>query len=185
MARRNSCRCRYYRWAVSGGKSLNFKIPAIIALAMVLTTSVASAAEVVWPKDSASDFSIFVTLLRFRINADHCSAKVPELKPRFESLMEDLNTHVQRIAKGLLASDVFKDMKDKAVPVEIVDAFKDSFDDTKHNFERRDAAAICPQTLEDLGEMDDESLKSGLTEILTAVQVMIRNLEKQAAKLPG
>ena len=161
---------------------MKIRNPAIIVLALVLSASVTSAAEALWPQDSASDFSVFVTLLRFRINADHCSAKVPELKPKFDSLMEDVTTHVQGIAKGLLASDKFMDMKDKPVPVEIIDAFRDSFDDTRHNFERRDAALICPQTLQDLGEMDDESLKSGLTEILTGVQVMIRNLEKKGAR---
>lgn len=152
-----------------------------IALAILLVAPVSSASEVVWPKDSASDLSIFVALLRFRIYADHCSAKVPQLKPKFESLMENLNSHIQGISKGLLASDTFKGMKDKPVPAEIIDAFKDSFDDVKHNFERLDAASICPKTLQDLGEMDDESLKSGLTDILTAVQNMTRKLEKESA----
>jgi hypothetical protein len=157
---------------------MNLKKSVFIVLAIVLTASVASAAEAVWPKNSASELSIFVTLLKFRIYADHCSARVPQLKPRFESLMEDLNSHVQGISKGLLASDVFKGMKDKQVPAEIIEAFKDSFDDVKHNFERRDAASICPKTLQDLGEMDDESLKSDLSQIFTAVQNMIRKLEK-------
>jgi hypothetical protein len=161
---------------------MNFRNSLFIALAVLLGTSVASAAEPVWPRNSASDFSIFVTLLRFRIYADHCSAEVPRLKPEFEGLMKDLNTHVQDISKGLLASDEFKGMNDTPVPTEIVDAFKDSFHDTKHNFERRDAASICPETLQSLGEMDDESLKSGLTQVLTAVQNMTRNLEQEGTR---
>jgi len=161
---------------------MNFRNSVFIALAIVLIASVASAAEVVWPENSASDLSIFVTLLRFRIYADHCSAMVPELKPKFESLMENLSSHIQGISKGLLASDAFEDMKDKPVPAEIIDAFKDSFDDTKHNFERLDAASVCPKALQNLGAMDEESLQSDLTETLTAVQNMIRNLEKEGAR---
>ncbi len=161
---------------------MNLKKSVFIALAIALTTSVAPAAEVVWPKNSASDLSIFVTILRFRIYADHCSTKVPQLKPKFESLMENLNSYIRDISKGLLASDAFKGMKDKPVPAEIIDALKDSFDDVRHNVERLDAASICPKTLQNFGEMDDESLKSGLTEALTAVQNMIQKLEKQSAR---
>ena len=154
----------------------------IIALAMALTSSVATAAEEVWPRSSASGVSIFVTILRFRIYADHCSARVPQLKPKFESLMEDLGSRIQGISKGLLAAEEFKGMKDKPVPVEIIDALKDSFDDVKHNFERLDAASVCPKTLQDFGEMDNESLKSGLTANLMGVQTMIRRLEKEGAR---
>ena len=161
---------------------MNFKKSAFVALAIILSASVASAAETAWPKNSASGLSIFVTLLRYRIYADHCSANVPQLKPRFESLIENLSNRIQEISKDLLASSEFEDMKDKPVPTEIVDAFKDSFDDTRHNFERRDAASICPKTLQNLGEVDNESLKSGLTETLTAVQIMIRNLENEGAR---
>jgi len=161
---------------------MNFRNSVFYALGIVLTSSVVSAAEAVWPKNSASDLSTFVALLRFRIYADRCSAEVPQLKPQFESLMEDMNSHIQDISEGLLASAEFKGMKDEPVPAEIIDAFKDSFNDAKHNFERQDAASICPKTLQNLGEMDDESLKSGLTEILTAVQTMIRNLQKESAR---
>ena len=154
----------------------------ITALAIALTTSVATAAEEVWPKNSASDVSIFVTILRFRIYADHCSAKVPQLKPKFESFMEDLNSRVQGISKGLLSSEEFMGMKDKPVPVEIIDALKDSFDDVKHNFERVDAASICPKTLQDFSELDNESLISGLTANLTGVQNMIQRMEKESAR---
>ncbi len=161
---------------------MNFRNSVVIALAIVLTTSLASAAEAVWPKNSASDLSIFATLQRFQIYADHCSAEVPQLKPKFESLMENLNSHIQGISKDLLASDGFKGMKDKPVPAEIINALKDNVDDAKHNFERQDAASICAKTLQDLGEMDDESLKSGLTEILAAVQNMIRMSEKQGVR---
>jgi hypothetical protein len=152
----------------------------VVALAIVLTTSAASAAEAAWPKDSASDLSEFVTLLRFRIYADHCSARVPRLKPQFESVLEDLDNHLHAISKDLLASDVFKGMKDQPVPVEIINAFQDSFDDTRHNFERQDAASVCPTLLLNLGEMNIDSLKSDLAQALTAIRTMIRNLEKQA-----
>lgn len=164
------------------GKCMDFRNSAFIALVIALTASASSAAEAVWPKNSAGDLSIFVTLQRFRIYADRCSAEVPQLKPRFESLMESLDSRIHGIANDLLASDVFKGMKDKPVPAEIIDALKDNFDDAKHNFERQDAASICPKTLQNLGEMDDESLKSGLTEILAAVQNMIRMMEKQGAR---
>jgi len=161
---------------------MTFRNYVFTALAIVWTTSVSIAAEAVWPKNSASDLSIFVALLKFRIYADHCSAKVPQLKSKFEELVESLNSHIQGISKGLLASDEFKDMKDKPVPAAIIDALKDGFDDTKHNFERRDAASICPKTLQNMGEMDDESLKSDLTEILTAIQNMIRKLEQASVR---
>jgi hypothetical protein len=161
---------------------MNLRKSVFIALAIVLATSAAPAAEAVWPKNSASDLSIFVTMLRFRIYKDHCSARVPQLKPQFESLIENLNSRIQDISKGLLAADAFKGMKDKPVPAEILDALTDSFDDTRHNVERLDAASICPKTLQNFGEMDDESLKSGLTEALTAVQNMIQKLEKTSAR---
>jgi hypothetical protein len=160
---------------------MNFRNSAYVALAIVLTFSVASAAAPAWPKNSASDLSIYVTMLRFRIYADHCSAKIPELKPKFDGLLEDLNNRIQGISKGLLASEMFKGMQDRPVPMEIVEAFKDSFNDSRHNLERQDAAFICPETLRNFGEEDDESLKSRLTDILTAVQNMIRNLEKEGA----
>ncbi len=164
-----------------GGKSANPRRSLFIALAIVLTSPV-SAAEVVWPKNSASDLSIFATLQRFQSYADHCSDKVPQLKPKFEILMENLNNHIQGISRVLLASDVFKGMKEKPVPAEIVHALEDNVDDAKHNFERLDAASICPKTLQSLGEKNDESLKSDLTEMLAAVQNMIRMREKQDAR---
>jgi hypothetical protein len=162
--------------------SMNLKNSVFTALALVFIASVAPAADAVWPKNSASDLSTFVSMLRFRIYADHCSANVPQLKPKFENLMDNLNSRIQGISKILLASDVFKGMKDKQVPAVIADAIKDSFDDVKHNFERLDAVSICPKTLQNFGEMDDESLKSGLTEVLTAVQNMIQKLEKESAR---
>jgi hypothetical protein len=162
--------------------SMTLKSSVLTALALVLTGSVAPAAEAVWPRNSASDLSIFVSILRFRIYADHCSTKVPQLKPKFESLMENLNSRIQGISKILLASEVFHGMKDKQVPAVIADAFKDSFDDVKHNFERLDAVSTCPKTLQSFGEMDDESLRSGLMEALTAVQNMIQKLEKESAR---
>jgi hypothetical protein len=161
--------------------ALAFKIPVFVALSF-LTISVASAVEAEWPKNSASDLSVFVTLQIYRIYADHCSVRVPQLQPGFESLMENLNNRIQGISKDLLASDVFKGMKDKPVPAEIVFALKDALHDAEHNFERKDAAFICPTTLQNLGEMDDESLKSRLSETLTAVQNMTRNLENESAR---
>ena len=169
------------RQTMPRGQSVNFRVSVFIALAIVLTASVASAAEAVWPKNSASDLSIFLTMLRYRIYADHCSAKVPELKPKFDGLMHDLSSRIQGISQGLLASEMFQAMQGKPVPMEIIDAFKDSFNDSKHNLERHDAASICTETLRKFGEEDDESLKSGLTDILTAIQNMIRNLEKEGA----
>jgi hypothetical protein len=160
---------------------MNLRKPVVIALAIVLNASVASSAEAVWPK-SASDLSIFVTLLKFRIYADHCSSQVPELSPEFAVLTKNLNSRMQGISESLLASDVFRGMKDTPVPLEIIDAFKDIFNDLKHNFERRDAATICPKTLQNLGDVDDESLKFELSGALTAVQNMIRNLESRSAR---
>jgi hypothetical protein len=157
-------------------------IPVFVALSFILTISDASAVEAEWPVNSASDLSIFVTLQRYRIYADHCSVRLPRLKPQFERLMDNLNNRVQGISRDLLASDVFKGMKDKPVPAAIVFALKDALHDAEHNFERKDAAYVCPTTLQSLGEMDDESLKSGLSETLTAVQKMTRNLENESAR---
>ncbi len=154
----------------------------LIALAMSLSTSVVTAAEAVWPTNSASDVSMLATILRFRIYADHCSAKVPQLKPKFESLMESLTSRIQGLSMGLLDSDEFKGMKDKPVPVEIIDALKDSFDDVTHNVERLDAASICAQTLQNFGEVNDDSLKAGLTANLKAVQNMSQKLENASAR---
>jgi hypothetical protein len=161
---------------------MNFRKPAFIAPAIALAASVVSAAEPVWPKNSASEFSVFVTLQRYRIYADHCSARIPEAKPGFEAQMESLSSRIQGISKVLLASDAFSGMKDKPVPAEIAFALKDAMHDTEHNLERQDAAFICPGTLQRFAKLDDESLKSGLLEILTAVQKMIRNLEKEDAR---
>jgi hypothetical protein len=69
-------------------------------------------------------------------------------------------------------------MKDKLVPVEIIDALKHSFHDVTHNVERLDAASICSKALQNFGEIDNEALKAALTANLTAVQNMSQNLEK-------
>jgi len=161
-------------------RSMYLRKSTLIALAVFFN---ASAAEAQWPQDSASDFSIFVTLQRFRTYADHCSAEIPALKPRFDSLIENLRSHVQGISKDLLASERFGGMREQAVPGAIAFAFKDSLDDARHNFQRQDATTICPKTLENLGVVNDDALKSDLTETLAAVQTMIRNLEKE--KAPG
>lgn len=152
-------------------------------LAIVLAAPIASTGEAVWSNKNVSDISIYVTLQRFRIYADHCSAKVPQLKAKFDSRMQELSTHLLNISRTLLSSDAFKDMKDSPVPEEISFALKDSLDDARHNFERQDADAICPKTLQTLGQMDDESLKADLTQTLVAVQKMTQNLEKHAS--PG
>lgn len=161
---------------------MNAKNPVFLALAILFIASVTSAAEATWPTNSASDLSVFVTLQRFRIYADQCSDKVPRLKPKFDSLMESLSSHINGISNSLLSSDVFRGMKTKPVPAAISFAFKDSLEDARHNFERQDADVICPAKLQNLGEMDDEALKSDLTQTLLAVQSMIRNLEKESAR---
>jgi hypothetical protein len=160
---------------------MNFRKSLVIALAL-FSAPIASAAELDWPRNSASEFSRFVTLQRFRIYADHCSVQVPHLKPGFDGLMEEVVRRVQGIAKGVLATDAFNGIKDKPVPVPIIDAFKDSFHDVTHNVERRDAASLCPEMLQSLGEVDDETLRSSLTGVLTAVQNMSRNLERDVAR---
>jgi hypothetical protein len=161
---------------------MNVKNSAVLAIALLVMASVASAAETTWPTNSASDFSIFVTLQRFRIYADQCSDKVPRLKPKFDRLMESLSSHIHGISMSLLSSDVFKGMKTKPVPAAISFAFKDSLEDARHNFERQDADSVCPTKLQYLGEMDDESIRSDLTQTLVAVQSMIQNLEKESAR---
>jgi hypothetical protein len=150
-----------------------------LTVATVFVTSVLPAAELVWPTDSAGDLSIFLSTLRFRIYSDHCSTLLPELKPGFESVVLGLNSRIEGISKDLLASDMFKDMRNKAVQAEILDAFRDSFDDVRHNLQRADAASVCPMTLRNFGQLDDESLKAGLVQTLTAVQTMERKLEEQ------
>lgn len=157
----------------------NFMKSTFIALTIVLVTSVAISAEAVWPNNSAGDLSIFVTLQRYRIYADHCSASIPQLKPKFESLMEDLSSRIQGVSKVLLASDAFKGMKDKPVPAEIVFALRDILSDTEHNVESKDAAAICQKTMQSLSEMDEKSLGADLSVTLSGVQKMIGNLEKE------
>lgn len=152
-----------------------------LTLAAVLVSTV-PAAEPDWPRDSASDLSVFLSTLRFRIYADHCSAVLPELKVKFDSIVTDLGARMEGISRDLLASDMFKDMKDRPVPPEIVDAFRDSFDDMKHNLQRADAASVCPMTLQSFGEMDNASLKASLTQTLTALQTMSQRLEEQRAR---
>jgi len=161
---------------------MNTKNPAFLAFAILVMAAVASPAETTWPTNSASDLSIFLTLQRFRIYADQCSDKVPGLKPKFDSLMESLSSHTHGISKSLLSSDVFRGMKTKPVPAAISFAFKDSLEDARHNFERQDAESICPVKLQSLVEMDDESLRSDLTQTFLAVQSMIQNLERESAR---
>lgn len=160
-----------------------FRKPALIAFGSVfMAMSVASAAEPEWPKQSASDLAMFVVLQRYRIYAEHCSARIPELRPRFDSTMRKLVTHIQEVSKDLLASGQFDGMQNKPVPAEIIFAFKDILHDVEHNFERQDAVVACPKALQKLGDMDGDTLKSGLSDHLTAVQNMIRNLDKERVR---
>jgi len=161
---------------------MNFKSPGCIALAIVLTASAAYSAEAGRTNSSVGDLSIFVTLQRFRIYADHCSTKSPQLKPEFDSLMEDLGAHIRGISRGMLSADAFKSMKDKPVPAEIVFALEDSLNDAKHNLEKQDAGLVCPKMLHKLAEMDDETLTADLRQTLAAIQNMTRNLEKESAR---
>jgi len=138
-------------------------------------TPTGSSSETVWSKSSVSDLSLFVTLQRYRIYTDHCSVKVPRLKPKFDGLMEDLSSRVQGISRSLLSSDAFREMKDALVPAEIGFALKDSINDARHNFEKQDADSICPKKLDDLGKISDESLQADLAQAIAAVQNMTRN----------
>lgn len=149
-----------------------------LALAMALTTGVASAAEAAWPENPASEVSTFATVLRFQIYADHCSGQMPELGAKFDSLMKSLRDRIQRVSTSVLASDEFHGMKDKVVPVEVLDALKHSFHDAEHNVGRLDAASICPQVLRDFGDLDDDALKLTFTANLTAVHNMSQKLEE-------
>jgi hypothetical protein len=158
------------------------KTAVIIALAFSLATSGAAADEAVWPQHSAGDVSVLATMLRFGIHADHCSAQLPQLKPQFDGLMQNLDGRIQGIAKRLLSSAEFKGMKDMPVPATVLDALKDSFHDGEHTLERQDAAAICPQKLQRFSEVDDESLEYSLAANLKAVRNMIQNLQKEDAR---
>lgn len=153
-----------------------------IALAAFVAASIAPATESMWPKRSVGDFSIFVTLQRFRIYADHCSAKVPQLKPEFDGLMEGLNDRIEEVSRRLLSAGAFKVMKDKPVPAEIGFAIQDSLEDAKHNLERQDAESACQKALRSLGDMNADTLKAALEQTLVAVQNMTRNLEKESAR---
>jgi hypothetical protein len=161
---------------------MNFKNSVFLALALALTISVATAAEAVWPKNSASEVATFATVLRFQIYADHCSDKIPQLEAQFDSLMESLSSRIQKLSMILLATDEFNGMKDTLVPVEIFDALKHSFHDVTHNVERLDAVSICSKTLQNFGDMDDEALQSALAANLTAVQNMSQKLENERAR---
>ena len=148
------------------------------ALAVALMISVASAAEAAWPENPASEVATFATVLRFQIYADHCSGGIPELGAKFDSLMKNLRDRIQRISTTVLASDEYHGMKDKVVPVEVIDALKHSFHDVEHNVERLDVASVCPQALRDFGDLDDEALKLTFTSNLTAVHNMSLKLEE-------
>ena len=96
--------------------------------------------------------------------------------------MKDVESRIQGISKSLLSSSAFKGVSDGEVPSEISFAFKDSLDDERRNFERKDAETLCPQLLQKWGAMEDESITSELTQTLLAVQSMTRNLEKAGAR---
>lgn len=143
-----------------------------VALAAALAISAVSAAEPAWPENPASEVATFATVLRFQIYANHCSAGMPELGAKFNSLMRSLKDRILGISTTVLASSEYHDMKDKVVPVEVLEALKHSFHDAEHNVERLDVASICPQALRDFGALDDEALKLTFTSNLTAVHNM-------------
>jgi hypothetical protein len=163
-------------------RALTLKAACLIAVAVVVASSSAPAVEAASSKESVSGLSIFVTLQRYRIRADHCSTLDPRVKPEFDGLMEGLASRIQGIAKGLLSSDGFKDMNDGPVPAEIAFAFADSLNDARQNVERKDAGSVCQKTLKLLGEMSDETLKEDLAQVLSAVRGMARNMEKESAR---
>jgi hypothetical protein len=101
--------------------------------------------------------------------------------------MKDLTSRIRSISNDLLSDDEFNGMKGKPVPAEIGFAFGDSLDDAQHNLERQGTEVLCQKKLQSLARLDDESLKSDLTQTLVAVQTMTRNLEKDRAgnALPG
>lgn len=148
------------------------------ALAVALTIPVASAAEAAWPENPASEVATFATVLRFQIYADRCSGEMPELGAKFDNLMKSLRDRIQGISTSVLASDEYHGMKDKVVPVEVIDALKHSFHDAEHNVERLDVTSICPQALRDFGALDDEALKLTFTANLTAVHNMSQKFEE-------
>lgn len=154
---------------------------AIVALTIALVTSVAHAAEVVWPRESASDFSLFVVLQRHRLYADHCSARLPQLTPKLQSLMQDLDRRIQAISKALLASGAYSGMMGRPVPAVIIFGFEDALHDAEHNLERQDAVLACQRKIQALGELDDEALAMDLSNTFTAVQKMIDNMEALSA----
>jgi hypothetical protein len=150
----------------------------LIAL-MVFTAPLAVAAAPAWPRGPASDVSLFMALQRFRIHADRCSSTMPESAPAFATLMGNLDGHLQRISRELLAADEFRDMQQMPVPATIIDGLKDSFEDLKHNIERRDATSTCQDALRELRAMDDDALRAALRQALTAVQAMVRNVGRE------
>lgn len=151
------------------------------AFAAVCVMPGAGAAEPAWPAKSASDLSMFVTLQRFRIYADHCAAQTPALKPQFDKLLLDLDSRLQDLSRQVLADDAFGGLRTRPVPAAIIAAFKDSFEDMSHNVERQDAAKLCPKALQNLGTVNDETLRTDLRQALTAVRNMIGNLEATEA----
>lgn len=161
---------------------MTFKQVLAISLVAVSSASAASAAELALPKDSASDLSLFLAVHRWQVYADHCSAKVPRLEPEFDSLMQKVRGRLQEISERLLASDEFRGMREKAVPEQIIFALDHGVHDSEENFKRQDAVSVCPEILQTLGKTDDESLQSGLAEILKSVQTMTENLERQSSR---
>lgn len=161
---------------------MNFRNLVFLVLATPLTISVATAAEAVWPRNSAGEVATFATILRFQIYADRCSDENPQLAEKVALLMENLSRRIQSISTILLSSAEFNGMKDDLVPVEIMDALKHSFHDVAHNVERLDAVSVCSKTLQGFGDMDDEALEASLTANLTAVQNMSQKFEKERAR---
>lgn len=164
------------------GDPLILRNSVLIAATIALTASVASAAEAEWSKNSVVGFSVFVTLQKYRIYADHCSTRSPQLKPEFDSRVGGLNSRLQGISRDLLSSGAFNGRGEAPIPADIAFAFQDILNDARHNFERQGTDAVCQKTLQVLGDMDDESLKEDLRQTLVAIQNMTRNMEKESVR---
>lgn len=152
-----------------------------LVLAIPMAMPVATADEANWPTNPASEVATFATILRYRIYADHCSGKIPQLEAEFDHLMEGLDRRIRGISTRLLSTSEFEGMKEEVVPVEIMDAIKHSYHDLEHNVGTLDAASTCSTTLRTFGELGDEALEASLTANLTAVHNMSQKMQEGRA----
>ncbi len=107
---------------------------------------------------------------------------MPRLKPEFDGLLVVLGSRIQGQSKSLRTAGGFKGAWDKEVPAEVSFALKDSLDDARRNFERKDAESTCPTALRRLSELDDDAIRTNLAQTLVAVQNMTLNLERSGAR---